>query len=123
MGQSSVGCDEKLTPGWYRFFFPSKANGGYARIPSKPPAKEYKDPGQVCGTHGTAWMNETLPAVGEPPREVVMRFGWSGVDDRASFRVTGAKVVACKDHTAKTYFLYYLKPNKGCKIGFCALTG
>lgn len=122
--QGNSECDgkETFTAGWYRFIFPGQDNGDYARIPTKPPAKLYQNSGQACGTNRPAWMSESLPIVGEPPKEVVMRFAFRGVDDIVDYRVSGAKVVACVDHNDKTYFLYYLKPTFSCNIAYCATT-
>ena len=105
-GQYTNLCDDDLATGWYRFTFPGTANGDYARIPTHPPAKQYQSHGQTCGTSITAWMKEILPAVGDSPKEVVMRFAWSGTDDLTSRRVSGTKVVSCLDGDDKEFFLY-----------------
>lgn len=120
--RSSGLCDYRLATGWYRFTFPGTANGDYARIPTHPPAKRYQGYGQTCGTTGTSWMKEILPVVGEPPKEVDMRFAWGGTDDLTSRRVSGTKVVSCLDGDDKEFFLYYLKPVRNCNDAYCATT-
>jgi len=108
-------CDNMWSgPGWFRFMFPGLANGDYARIPDKAPAMEYRGGGNTCGTYGTPWIWDSLPAVGEPPKDVLLRFSSGNAHDHP-------KVVACLDHLDKTYFLYYLYPTTGCNYAYCAL--
>ena len=109
-------CDNMwIGPGWFRFMFPGLANGDYARIPAEAPAMEFRGGGKTCGTYGTPWTWDTLPAVGEAPKEVVLRWSSSNIHDHP-------KVVACLDNLDKTYFLYYLYPVTSCNFAYCATT-
>eukprot|EP00092_Neocalanus_flemingeri_P033813 GFUD01036767.1.p1 GENE.GFUD01036767.1~~GFUD01036767.1.p1 ORF type:complete len:346 (-),score=83.92 GFUD01036767.1:357-1304(-) len=107
-----------LTSGWHRFVF----NGVHARIPTHAPASQYQGYGQICGTNGASWMDGSLPSLGEPPKDVTMKF--SG-DKKAEYDTSvrkPAKVVACLDENYQTFYLYHLVPVSGCHLAYCATT-
>jgi hypothetical protein len=74
----------------------------------------------MCGTSFTAWMDECLPAIGAPPKDVTMKFARRGTDDYDRYR-RDAKVVACLNDQ-NTYYLYYLNPTNDCNLAYCATT-
>eukprot|EP00092_Neocalanus_flemingeri_P059840 GFUD01071660.1.p1 GENE.GFUD01071660.1~~GFUD01071660.1.p1 ORF type:complete len:232 (-),score=37.79 GFUD01071660.1:17-658(-) len=108
-----------LTSGWHRFVF----NGVHARIPTHAPASQYyQDWRQICGADGASWMDGSLPSLGEPPKDVTMKFsGDKKAEYSTSFRKP-AKVVACLDENYQTFYLYQLVPVYQCDLAYCATT-
>ena len=120
-------CDSDLGPDWYRFSF--NGNASYARIPSSPPAKKHKGSKKPCGTHRVAWMYESLPTVGEPPKNVTMHWsaGYWNVDkgeylgDDTYGTSKPASIVACRDEFQNTFYIYSLVPPQRCNNAYCAI--
>ena len=78
--------------------------------------------GKTCGTMGTAWMDASLPALGDPPKDVTMKIAFNGNADFSKDLSRAAKVVACKDTRGQIYYLYHLIPMEICHFLYCATT-
>eukprot|EP00092_Neocalanus_flemingeri_P059839 GFUD01071659.1.p1 GENE.GFUD01071659.1~~GFUD01071659.1.p1 ORF type:complete len:230 (-),score=36.21 GFUD01071659.1:111-746(-) len=106
-----------LTSGWHRFVF----NGVHARIPTHPPPKQYQGSGKTCGTTAVSWMDGSLPSLGEPPKDVTMKFSYDKDEYDTNARKP-AKVVACLDENYQNFYLYHLVPVTSCYYAYCATT-
>ena len=120
-------CDKTLPQNWYRFSF--NGNDSYARIPTSPPAKAQQGSKRPCGTFSVSWIFESLPKVGDPPKNVTIHWSqatWnvdSGEylgDDTYGTSVL-ASIVACRDGSSKTFYIYNLPPSQNCYSAYCAL--
>jgi len=112
---SGINCDKGLKSGWYRFSFPEAP---FAKIPLKPPLFKNRDyDRKSCGTYGVAWMDNTLPKLGEKQKDVIIQFTYR--EELAKDPVS-AKVVACIKENQLVY-LYYLQSPKHCYHAFCAV--
>ena len=74
----SARCDTSrhtgFKEGWYRFSFPEAP---FAKIPTTPPLLENRQYDmKSCGTHGVSWVDASYPSVGEPPKNVTIKFAW-----------------------------------------------
>jgi len=125
---SSTGnCDSGLVPNWYRFSF--NGNDSYARIPSSPPARKHQGTKKPCGTARVSWMYESLPSVGEPPKNVTIHWSagyWnpnSGIylGDDTYGTSKPASIVACRDDMKNTFYIYSLVPPQRCSNAYCAI--
>jgi len=125
---SSTGnCDSGLVPNWYRFSF--NGNSSYARIPSSPPAKKHQGTKKPCGTSRVAWMYESLPSVGEPPKNITIHWsaGYWNVNngeylgDDTYGTSKPASIVACRDDMKNTFYIYSLVPPQRCSNAYCAI--
>merc|ERR1712096_402072 len=111
-------CDKRsgFATNWYRFSF----DGLDARIPTKVAPSRYRDNGKTCRTYTTAWMDGRLPAVGEAPETVSMKFTRGSGSNRDTVE---AMVVACVDEKAGSqYYLYHLTEPDECDLAYCATT-
>eukprot|EP00092_Neocalanus_flemingeri_P046929 GFUD01052980.1.p1 GENE.GFUD01052980.1~~GFUD01052980.1.p1 ORF type:complete len:341 (+),score=79.07 GFUD01052980.1:76-1023(+) len=124
--QAATHCDQApassyktgLTSGWHRFVF----NGVHARIPTHAPASQYRGYGQICGTNAASWMDGTLPSLGEPPKDVTIKFSGAGKAEYNTNTRKPAKVVACLDENYQTFYLYHLVQVASCNFAYCATT-
>eukprot|EP00092_Neocalanus_flemingeri_P059837 GFUD01071657.1.p1 GENE.GFUD01071657.1~~GFUD01071657.1.p1 ORF type:complete len:342 (-),score=90.72 GFUD01071657.1:111-1082(-) len=108
-----------FTSGWHRFVF----NGVDARIPTHAPASQYyQGYGQTCGTYGASWMDGSLPSLGEPPKDVTIKFSGGGQAEYSTKFRKPAKVVACLDENYQTFYLYHLVQVYQCNLAYCATT-
>ena len=131
MKHPSYHCDQAgswfahtgLAAGWYRFHFPSAP---YAKIPTTAPLKQYVGiDHQSCGTNAVSWMEDSLPAIGQPPKDVTINFAWhanyrKGFRDYSKGYPSPAKIVACPAGS-ETMYLYFLSPTPDCYLAYCAL--
>lgn len=122
----TVHCDKpgssssytNLVEGWYRFSFPSAP---YAKIPTTAPLKQYVGGDmQSCGTHAVAWMEDSLPGIGDSPKDVTIYFASDGWSDYPKSRPTPAEIVACPDG-GEIMYLYNLSPISDCFSAYCAM--
>ena len=116
----SAHCDTSnstgFKEGWYRFSFPEAP---FAKIPTTPALLENRQLDmKSCGTHRIPWVDASYPSVGEPPKDVTIRWAWENTED--SYYPTQAKIVAC--HTkGQTMYLYYLPAVTACSNAYCAM--
>ncbi|XP_053404691.1 von Willebrand factor D and EGF domain-containing protein-like [Mercenaria mercenaria] len=101
-------CDRTRIFGWYRFTVGS-AGSTPASLATKC-VQQYH-----CGTHVPLWMNGTHPTAAD------------GVVPRQICGTNGNNCCAYKDtirvKNCGTYYVYELKPTRGCSIAYCAGTG
>ena len=109
-------CDNDLVPKWYRFVF----KGTNAMIPTEVAPTEYRDYGQTCRTYFTGWMDGRLPALGESPQNVRIKFT---LRDGSTKQSINAKVVTCvQDQDGPEFYLYQLSQLTSCNMAYCATT-
>ena len=94
-------CDHSISQRWYRF-----EGAAGTRMPTS------CTPDWKCGTHGTSWLTNGHPSVGDG--EVTRRvcFSWSG--NCCSYSVFFIKVRNCG-----SYYVYYLISTNGCNFRYC----
>ncbi|XP_033728931.1 uncharacterized protein LOC117318039 [Pecten maximus] len=98
-------CDDKLSPGWYRFLL----NGTDAEIPTS--CVESKS----CGTFAPVWLR--LPAEGLPlPGKTRNGEGCANYEDCCAFSFP-VVIKNCRD-----FFIYRLEWIYGCPVAYCAYT-
>jgi len=114
-GQTPQYCDNSLASGWYEFQFDHYPS---AWIPLSPPAKEFQDDGRTCGTDASSWTPDSLPLLGDPPKDITINFAWDGDDEKWEL---GAKTVACLKNGFQTY-MYQLSAPTNCDLAYCAIT-
>ena len=76
-----------------------------------------------------AWMYESLPTVGEPPKNVTMHWSegyWNiGNGEYLGDDTYGiskpASIVACRDELQNTFYIYSLVPPQSCNYAYCAI--
>ena len=109
-------CDKgEFKASWYRFQFPGTP---LAKIPTLAPLPQYVQADQqTCGTNAPAWMEESPPLIGDPPKDVTFNFAWGANTKDGS---ADGKVVACAEG-GETMFLYYLPQVPMCTRAYCAL--
>ena len=96
----------------------------HARIPTAPPPAEFTYSGMTCGADVAFWMDDTLPAFGDPPKEVVLKMAYLGSEDYDTDWREAARVVACSDSASggDIFYLYHLEATYGCNLCYCATT-
>ncbi|XP_069107696.1 LOW QUALITY PROTEIN: von Willebrand factor D and EGF domain-containing protein-like [Argopecten irradians] len=98
-------CDDKLSPGWYRFLL----NGTDAEIPTS--CVESKS----CGTFAPVWLR--LPAEGLPlPGQIRNGEGCANYESCCAFSFP-VVIKNCRD-----FFIYKLEWIYGCPVAYCAYT-
>ncbi|XP_072347394.1 uncharacterized protein [Scyliorhinus torazame] len=97
---SSLHCDNKLVPGWYRFNSP-----GGSTIP------EAVVPVNHCSTSAPGWLRGRHPTPGDGEVKRQVCFHWSGNSCRWSQDI---KIKRCRN-----YFVYYLKKSPACHLAYC----
>ena len=110
---TSTDCDGgEFEAGWYRLQFPGAP---FAKIPTSAPLPQYVQGDQR--TNAPAWMEGSLPLIGDPPKDVTFYFAYTSTPKAGS---TDGKVVACPD-SGETVYLYYLQQVPMCTRAYCAL--
>ena len=90
----------------------------YAKIPTTAPLDQYtQDDRQGCGTYSVSWIDDSLPAIGQPPKDVTINWAYRSTP---KYWTSTAKIVACPAGN-ETIYLYKLPPTHRCYIGYCAM--
>ncbi|XP_078062394.1 uncharacterized protein LOC144488233 isoform X2 [Mustelus asterias] len=97
-------CDKDLVYGWYRF----NSSGGW-KIPEAWVAEEH------CSTHHPGWLQGSHPTL---EQEEVNRTVCFQKDVERCERKREIKIKNCDG-----YFVYELKPTRGCKAAYCTDPG
>lgn len=96
-------CDNKRKTGWYRF---TSIVGG--KMPTTKPEPYY------CGTVGPMWMRGTHPTTKD---QVVQATLCTNLYNRRRGCVLASRMFV--KHCG-AFFVYHLKPSRGCFMAYCA---